>query len=58
MENIHCIICGQEVLNNGIWDDVLKEAKTNPALQTELDRVIMLYYLIKDQPNNVAYHPV
>jgi hypothetical protein len=30
-----------------LWTDIRTEAKTNPALQIELDRVIMLYHLSK-----------
>ena len=30
-----------------IWGEIRRAAKTNPALQSELDRVIMLYELIK-----------
>ena len=32
-----------------IWSDVIKEAETNPALQTAIDRVIMLYKLSKEK---------
>jgi hypothetical protein len=31
------------------WHDIVLQAKTNPALQTALDRVIMLYKLSKEQ---------
>jgi hypothetical protein len=31
-----------------LWADIRQAAKTNPALQTELERVIMLYHLSKD----------
>ena len=31
------------------WHDVMVVAKTNPALQTALDRVIMLYKLSKEK---------
>ena len=31
-----------------LWDDIIGEAKNNPALQTAIDRVIMLYQLSKD----------
>jgi hypothetical protein len=31
-----------------LWKDIRKAAKTNPLLQSELDRVIMLYHLSKD----------
>jgi hypothetical protein len=32
-----------------VWNDILKEAETNPTLQKALDRVIMLYKLSKDK---------
>jgi hypothetical protein len=32
-----------------LWADIRTEAKDNPALQIELDRVIMLYYLSKKE---------
>jgi hypothetical protein len=41
-----------------LWGQIRRLAKTNTALQAELDRVIMFYYLCKDQENNTAYHPV
>jgi DMSO/TMAO reductase YedYZ molybdopterin-dependent catalytic subunit len=31
-----------------LWKKIWQAAKTNPVLQTELDRVIMLYHLSKD----------
>ena len=33
-----------------LWGDIRREAKTNPALQTVLDRAIMIYRLSKDKP--------
>lgn len=42
-----------------LWGEIRREAKTNPSLQAELERVIMLYHLIKDNnQNTIAYHPV
>jgi hypothetical protein len=32
-----------------LWKEIRHTAKTNPALQTELDRVIMLYHLSKKE---------
>jgi hypothetical protein len=31
-----------------LWKNIRQAAKTNPVLQTELDRVIMLYHLSKE----------
>lgn len=36
---------GRNTFNNTFWNNVLTEAKTNPALQSAVDRVIMLYKL-------------
>ena len=33
-----------------LWGEIRREAKTNPALQTVLDRAIMIYRLSKDKP--------
>jgi hypothetical protein len=32
-----------------LWRDIRHTAKSNPALQIELDRVIMLYHLSKKE---------
>jgi len=37
----------EELTENKLWADIRKAARTNPALQAELERVIMLYHLIK-----------
>ena len=33
-----------------LWGEIRREAKSNPALQTVLDRAIMIYRLSKDKP--------
>lgn len=38
---------GKNTFNDTFWHKVLDEAATNPALQTAVDRVIMLYKLSK-----------
>ena len=38
----------ESVLENQLWHDIRTAAKTHPALQAELDRVITMYHLIKD----------
>lgn len=48
----------EQLEQDKLWGEIRRMAKTNPALQAEMDRVIMLYYLCKDKENNVAYHPV
>jgi hypothetical protein len=34
--------------NSSLWTDVLKEAETNHALHSALERAIILYYLSKE----------
>ncbi len=41
-----------------LWAEIRQLAKTEPALQSELDRVIMLYYLIKDDNKEIQHHSV
>jgi len=38
------------ILDSKMWGDIHRTAKTNPALQTAIDRVIMIYRLSKDNP--------
>jgi hypothetical protein len=35
-----------------LWGEIRRKAKTHPALHAELERVIMLYHLIKDAPQD------
>ena len=43
-----------------LWTAILASAKTNPALQEAVDRVIVVYELSKQDPNNDPpdWHPV
>jgi hypothetical protein len=41
-----------------MWGDIRRLARTNPTLQTELERVIMLYHLIKQEKKTVQHHRV
>lgn len=46
-----------EIKHAKLWGEIHRAAKTNPALQEALDRVIVIYQLIKqDQP--IMHHPV
>ena len=38
------------ILENKMWGEIRRMAPTNPALQSALDRVIMIYRLSKDKP--------
>ena len=40
----------KHILEDKLWGEIRQEAKTNPALQTALDRAIMIYRLSKDKP--------
>jgi hypothetical protein len=40
-----------------LWEQIHQEAKTNPALQDALDRVIMIYELQKGE-DPPMWHPV
>jgi hypothetical protein len=37
------------ILEDKLWATIRRDARTNPALQSELDRVIMFYHLSKKQ---------
>lgn len=38
------------ILEDKLWGEIRREARTNPVLRKELDRVIMIYRLSKDDP--------
>jgi hypothetical protein len=38
------------IMDSKLWGEIRREARTNPALQTALDRAIMIYRLSKDKP--------
>ena len=40
----------EHMLEDKMWGEIRRPARTNPALQKALDRVIMLYRLSKDTP--------
>lgn len=41
----------EQIKENQLWSDIRQAATTNTALQEELDRIKMLYYLIKEETN-------
>ena len=41
-----------------LWGQIHQAAKTNPALQEALDRVIVLYELSKQHDQEPPWHPV
>jgi hypothetical protein len=38
------------IMDDKMWGEIRREAKTNPTLQSALDRAIMIYRLSKDKP--------
>ena len=39
----------EHILEDKLWGNIRREAKTNPALQKALDRAILIYKLGKDK---------
>ena len=39
----------EHILEDKLWGEIRREAKTNPTLQKALDRAIMIYKLSKDK---------
>lgn len=40
----------EHIMESKMWGEIRRMAPTNPALQSALDRVIMIYRLSKDNP--------
>jgi hypothetical protein len=38
------------IMDSKLWNEIRREARTNPTLQKALDRAIMIYRLSKDNP--------
>lgn len=45
------------IMEDKMWGEIRRMGRTNPTLQSELERVIMIYHLIK-QEETVKHHPV
>lgn len=41
----------EQIQEDKLWGNIRRKAKTHPALQAELDRVIMLYHLLEEEHN-------
>jgi hypothetical protein len=41
-----------------LWKEIIEKSQTNAALQAELERVKMIYCLIKEEKTTVEWHPV
>lgn len=48
----------EHIMEDKMWGDIRRLARTNTTLQSELERVIMLYHLIKQQQETVKHHSV
>lgn len=46
------------LMESKLWGEIRRAAETHPALHAELERVKMLYYLIKEENNTIEWHPV
>jgi len=40
----------EHIMEDKLWGEIRRTAKSNPALQKALDRAIMIYRLTKDSP--------
>jgi len=47
----------EHMQDDKMWGEIRRMSRTNPTLQSELERVIMLYHLIKED-NKIAHHRV
>jgi hypothetical protein len=45
------------IMEDKLWGEIRRLARTNPTLHSELERVIMLYHLIKEE-STTPHHPV
>jgi hypothetical protein len=45
------------LMDDKLWGEIRRFAETNDTLQSELDRVKILYYLLKDD-NDIQHHSV
>jgi hypothetical protein len=46
------------IMDNKLWGEIHRAAKSNPALQAAIERVKIIYYLSKQERQNVMHHPV
>lgn len=47
-----------QIREDKIWGEIRRAALTNTSLHAELERVKMLYYLIKNEDKPLMWHPV
>lgn len=41
-----------------LWKEIVEQSKFHPALQSELERVIIFYLLMKGNAVEIPHHPV
>lgn len=41
----------EQLMEDKLWGEIRRMGKVNPAMREQLDRVIMLYYLLKEEKN-------
>jgi len=46
------------IMEDKLWGEIRRAAKTNTALQIALDRVKVIYYLSKQASDSVQHHSV
>jgi hypothetical protein len=46
------------IMEDRLWGEIRRTARTHEGLRQELERVIIYYQLLKEDPNTVMWHPV
>lgn len=47
-----------QILEDKLWGEIRRKAKSHPGLAAELERVILFYRLLEDNNNEIMWHPV
>jgi hypothetical protein len=48
----------EHIMEDQLWGEIRRLARTHEGLQEELERVIIYYQLLKESDNTVMHHPV
>jgi len=46
------------IMEDQLWGEIRRKARTHPGLAAELERVIIYYRLLEDNDTTVMHHPV
>ena len=46
------------IMEDQLWGQIRRQARTHPGLAAELERVIIYYRLLEDNDTTVMHHPV